>query len=265
VTSDVSPGSAHDAEDAAKTVDAGKARHSPSWVQSTQAARWAVALLLVLGALGVFCYWLSSGTELACQVVTVSNGAGGTPTKSTTTSTCGLPDIADFAYVLTVVAVLLLPDAQRLRIGGFEFERLSGKLDDQAQQLGRLSQQIANSITVNVGADQNAHDREGLSPNLIDMARDGFRERKDILDEVRGFLPESAELRDQLSALDHLEQRINAESWPDLIRGTLTADSLIEEARKAAADTLVRISEAADTADGEARSEQADSVISDYL
>jgi hypothetical protein len=182
----------------------------------------------------------------------------------TSTSTCGLPGVSDFAVVLAVVAVLLLPDAQRLRVGGFEFERLSTKLDEQTSEIGQLRQQVSNINTINIGADLGGHDREEAS-NLIGQARDGFRERKDILDEVRDFLPDTDEVREQLAELDALEGRISAESWPDLVRGTLLAADLIRLAGNTAADVLVRTSEAADTAEGEARAQRADSVIARYL
>ena len=35
--------------------------------------------------------------------------------------------------MLAAVALLLLPDAQRLKIGGFEFERLASKVDEQTR------------------------------------------------------------------------------------------------------------------------------------
>jgi hypothetical protein len=228
-------------------------------VDASRPLRWAVALLLVVASLGVFSYWLSAGTDLACQVVRVSSGAG----KVTTTSTCALPSVSDFAFVLAVVLVLLVPDAQRLRLGGFEFERLSTKIDDQTHEIGQLRQQVSNINTINIGADLLPHERE--DNNLISQARDGFRERKDILDEVRDFLPDTAEVREQLADLDALEVRINAESWPDLVRGTLLAAELIRRAGNTAADILVRTSRAADTAEDVALAQQAESVIARYL
>jgi hypothetical protein len=61
--------------------------------------------------------------------------AGG---KATTTLTCGLPDVTDFIYVLAAAALLLLPDAHRLKIGGFEFERLASKVDEQTREISQL-------------------------------------------------------------------------------------------------------------------------------
>jgi hypothetical protein len=218
-----------------------------SWVGSTRAIRWALALALVLGALAVFSYWLSADEHVACQVVTVTSGAG----SKTTTQTCSLPDVTDFVYVLAAVALLLLPDAQRLKIGGFEFERLASKVEEQTHEIRQLQQTV--STTINIGSD------------LINQARNGFRQTKDILDRVRGFLPQTDEVRDQLAAMDQLERRIDGESWPDLFAGIMTMHALIDVAARASAAAVLRTSEAADTAEGEDQAEDAESVISDYL
>jgi len=220
-----------------------------TWVESTRAIRWALALLLVLGALAVFAYWLFAGKDLACQVVTVTTA--GSPARTTTTQTCGLPDVTDLFYVLAAAVILLIPDAQRLRIGGFEFERLSTKIDEQTREINQLRQTV--STTVNVGSD------------LIIQARNGFRETKDILDRVRGFLPQTPEILDQLAAVDQLERRAANESWPDLFAGIMAMHTLIDAAANASAEALLRISEAADTVEEEAAAEEADAVISDYL
>jgi hypothetical protein len=217
-----------------------------TWVETTRAIRWALALVLVLGALAVGVYWLLAGTRLACQEVTVTTGTG-----TTTTQTCGLPNATDLLYVLAAVIVLLIPDAQRLRIGGFEFERLSDRIEEQTHEISQLRQTV--STTVNIGSD------------LINQARNGFRETKDILDRVRAFLPQTPEVLEQLATVDQLESRAAHESWPDLFAGIMTMHNLIDAAATASADALVRTSEAADTAEEEAQAEEAGPVISDYL
>ena len=219
-----------------------------SWVESTRVIRWALALGLVLGALAVFSYWLFGDEHVACQVVTVTNGS---PSKTTTTQTCSLPDVTNFVYVLAAVALLLLPDAQRLKIGGFEFERLATKVEEQTHEIRQLQQTV--STTINIGSD------------LINQARNGFRETKDILDRVRGFLPQTPKVQEQLAAMDLLERRIDGESWPDLFAGIMTMHALIDIAARASAAAVLRSTEAADTAEGEANAEEAESVISDYL
>lgn len=217
-----------------------------TWVDATRAIRWALALALVLGTLAVGSYWLLEGTRLACQVVTVTTGTG-----QTTTQTCGLPDVTDLFYVVAAVVILLIPDAQRLRIGGFEFERLSDRIEEQTREISQLRQTV--STTVNIGSD------------LINQARNGFREMKDILDRVRAFLPQTPDIQEELAAVDELERRAASESWPDLFAGIMTMHNLIDAAGRASAETLLRTSEAADTIEGEAQAEEAESVISDYL
>jgi hypothetical protein len=228
---------------------AARNREKSTWVESTRAIRWALALALVLAALAVFSYWLLANKDLACQVVTVTTP--GSPAKTKTTQTCGLPDVTDFVYVLAAVALLLLPDTQRLRVGGFEFERLSSKIEEQTHEIRQLQQTV--STTVNVGSD------------LINQARNGFRQTKDILDRVRSFLPQTPEVQDQLTAMDQLEQRAASESWPELFAGIMTMHTLIDAAARTSATALLRTSEAADTPEGEAQAEEAGSVISDYL
>ncbi len=215
-------------------------------MESTRAIRWALALALVVGALAVGGYWLLAGTRLACQVVTVTTATG-----TTTTQTCGLPDVTDLAYVLAAVAVLLIPDARRLRIGGFEFERLSDRVEEQTREISQLRQTV--STTVNIGSD------------LINQARNGFRETKDILDRVRAFLPQDPVVQEQLAAVDQLERRAAHESWPDLFAGIMTMHNLIDAAAASSAEALLRTSEAADSAEEEAQAEEAGPVISDYL
>jgi hypothetical protein len=235
--------------DVRKEGDLRKDGGKPGWVESSRAVRWGLALLLALGALAGFCYWLFADKHLACQVVTVTTA--GSPARTTTTSTCGLPDIADFIYVLAVVAILLLPDAQRLKIGGFEFERLSTRIEEQTHEINQLRQTI--STTINIGSD------------LINQARNGFSETKDVLDRVRGFLPDTREIAEQLAAIDDLAKRIDSESWPDLFVGIMTMHGLIDAAARESENVLLRTSEAADTAEEEAQAEEADTVLSDYL
>jgi hypothetical protein len=99
--------------------------------------RWLAALLLTGGALGIYAFWLFTGAHPVCQV---------TVAGSAVTKTCGLPDVTDFCYVLAVVAVLLLPDAKSIKIGGLEFVRLTNAVREQAAELDRLSQQVSQVV-----------------------------------------------------------------------------------------------------------------------
>jgi hypothetical protein len=172
-----------------------------------------------------------------------------TGSTRTVTRTCGLPDIADFVVVLAAVAVLILPDAQKLKVGGLEFERLSSRMEEQTRELQRLSQTV--STTVTVGSD------------LIGQVRDAFREAKDTLDRVREFLqPYDEATEKQLAAMDRLEQRIDAEFWPDLLAATISMNELSEEAKRRA---LLGRRNPAEIADDEASAQPARAIISDYL
>jgi hypothetical protein len=232
---------------AAAGTPAALAGAATGWIERTRAIRWGLALLLTVGALAVFGFWLTEGKDLACQVVTTT-----TPGKpAQIIQTCGLPDISDFAYVLVVVIILLLPDTQKLKIGGVEFERLSSTVEQQTHEIRELRQTV--NTTVNIGSD------------LVNQTRNGFAETKDILDRVRGFLPDTPEIRQQLDAMDLLESRIDGESWPDLFAGIMTMHGLIEVAARASAAKLITTSVAADTAENEAEAQEAEAVLSDYL
>lgn len=228
------------------TSEPGPRAPESGWVAATRAIRWALALALALAALGVFAYWLAAGADLSCQVVTTT-----TARATTTTRTCGLPDVSDFVYVLAAVVILLLPDVQRLRIGGLEFERLTNQVEQQTHEIRELRQTV--STTVNIGSD------------LVNQTRTGFAETKDILDRVRGFLPDTPEVSQQLAAIDVLESRIDAESWPDLFAGIMTMHSLIELAKVESAKKFVDEIRAGETPQNVANAEAANNIISDYL
>lgn len=230
-----------------ETGGAAAPEKTATWVDSTRTIRWALALVLALGSLAVFAYWLVAGEHLACQVVTVT--APGTAPRTTTT--CGLPDISYFVYVLAALVILLLPDAQKLRIGGLEFERLSSQVQQQTHEIRDLRQTV--TTTVNIGSD------------LINQTRSGFSETKDILDRVRGFLPDTAEVRSQLTAMDNLERRIDAESWPDLFSGIMTMHNLIEMAKAESRKRLADQIREAEAPQNVAQAREANTVLSDYL
>jgi hypothetical protein len=101
-------------------------------------ARWAAALLITGAALALYAFWLFTGTHPVCQVTTAASA----PVRKT----CGLPDVTDYIYVLAVVALLLLPDAKSIKIGGLEFERLTTAVREQKDEIGRLSQQVSQVV-----------------------------------------------------------------------------------------------------------------------
>jgi hypothetical protein len=84
--------------------------------------RRALAGLIVVGWLCLYLYWLAAGIRPDCHVTVVSQR--GQTSETTTTRSCDLPGVSGYIYVIAVVAILLLPDMQRVKVGGVEFERL---------------------------------------------------------------------------------------------------------------------------------------------
>lgn len=101
--------------------------------------RWGAALLLTVGALAAYAFWLFTDVRPVCQATTAASGA--------VTKTCGLPDVTDFIYVLAVVAILLLPEARSIKIGGLEFERLTTEVREQKEEIARLSQHVSQVVS----------------------------------------------------------------------------------------------------------------------
>jgi hypothetical protein len=186
--------------------------------------RWFLALLVVLGALAVFAYWLHTGMRLACQVTTVVH-AGGIPSSSTgtaTTTTCGLPPVSDFIYVLAVVGVLLIPDAGILKIGGLHFERLSNRIEAQSRELNRLSNTVHQ--TFNFGVTQAA---------LTEEVRAEVRRQKQSLADLESYLPTDDQTRSLVKNVNDLP--IDKAPLLELLHAGMIAQPLIEQARMALA------------------------------
>ena len=118
-----------------------------------RAARWVAAFLVVLAA--VIANF--TGTWTTCQVTTLTRAglpAASQFAKVETAKSCGGPGTLDWLGVLAIIGLLVLPDAQRLKIGGFEFERLARDVQQQTREIERLSQQVStvvqSSQTLNV-------------------------------------------------------------------------------------------------------------------
>lgn len=68
--------------------------------------RWCLAGLIILGVLIANVASLAGSIHLACEVTKVTRSGS---TSVTTTTTCGVPDITDYAPELAVVLLLLVP------------------------------------------------------------------------------------------------------------------------------------------------------------
>jgi hypothetical protein len=174
--------------------------------------RWAAALLVAFLALRVT-------QHDVCHLTTTSLSglpAGSPLPRTETTSSCtgvGFPDLAGY---LLVIAVLLLPDAVSIGIGGFRFERLTTKLDEVSREVGQLNQ------TFNIGRD------------ALDELRAGFRKQKAELDEVRESLPGDEHTTLQLRRVDEIARRSDDALPTEIVYASTTASALIEEAKRAA-------------------------------
>jgi hypothetical protein len=95
------------------------------FIRKCQPIRWGLATLILLGWLGLIGYWLFSDSQPACQVTTVTQSV---PAKVTTTRSCDLPSISDYAYLLAPAVLLILPDAKSIKLGGFGYESLTDEI-----------------------------------------------------------------------------------------------------------------------------------------
>ena len=210
-------------------------------------ARWTLAFLIVAGALSVSAYWVASGTRPVCTVATVTHmrAARSGSTGSETTQTCGLPNVSDYIYVLAVVGVLLLPDARSLKIGGFEFQRLTTEVESTRREIGDLRQTVtstvSNSLQVLVGTVRTA----------ADDLRATFRAQRSALDRVRYALPDDSQTTGQLEIIDGIARQINSDDLDleELIRAIGIMRSLVAQGQ------LIESGTQGDTVEGAAQAE----------
>jgi hypothetical protein len=125
-------------ESSSLTDGKNKVLAQPISIVPFQRLRWGIALLIVIISAGYMFFCLLTGAAPACQVATVT-----TDNHAVTTRTCGLPDVTNDVYLIAVVALLLLPDAKSIKVGGFEFQRLTGEIKEQADEINRLCQQVS--------------------------------------------------------------------------------------------------------------------------
>jgi hypothetical protein len=99
-----------------------------------------------VGGLVVNAYWLFTNGHPVCQVTTAASG--------TVTKSCGLPDITEYIYLLAVLAVLLLPEAKSIKIGGLEFERLTTAVREQKEEVAQLTQRVTQAVNTTLTIQQ---------------------------------------------------------------------------------------------------------------
>lgn len=138
--------------------------------------RWTAALILTLGGLAVNAYWLFTNGHPVCQVTMAASGA--------VTKTCGLPDITDYIYLLAVVAVLLLPEAKSIKIGGLEFERLTTAVREQKEEVARLTQRVSQAVNTTQSINQFFGAAEVAEAATAGDITEGSRPAEEVLGEL---------------------------------------------------------------------------------
>ncbi len=201
-------------------TDAESPKTSTAW-KVASVARWMAALVVAVLAL------LATRGDVCHLTTTNLGGLAATSQlpKTETVSACSGVGFSDAGYFL-VIAVLLLPDARSISIGGFRFERLTSKLEEVRKEVGALSQNLTQ--TFNFGAD------------ALNELRAGLRSQKAELDEVRESLPDDARIANQLTLVDDVARRSDDASPQDILHASITAATLIEEAKHAATAAVDR-------------------------
>jgi hypothetical protein len=208
-------------------TDADSPTTSTAW-KVASVARWIAALVVAILAL------LATRGDV-CHLTTTNLGglAASSPLpKTETVSACSGVGFSDLTGYFLVIAVLLLPDARSISIGGFRFERLTSKLEEVRREVGALSQNLTQ--TFNFGAD-----------TLNDL-RAALRKQKVELDDVQESLRVDARTANQLTLVADVARRSDDASLQDVLHAIITAATLIEEAKqaaKAAVDRSVTVSD----------------------
>lgn len=197
-------------------ADAKQPKKNGVWWAITSAARWGAALFVAILAL------LATRHDVCHLTTTSMTGLAATsPLPHTeTTSTCGGVGFSDLTGYFLVILILLLPDAKSVGLGGFRFERLSSKLEEVSKEVGTLSQNL--NQTFNFGVD------------ALNELRVGLRKQKADLDEVRDSLPPDERTTGQVALIDDVARRSDDASPTEIMYASITAATLIEEAKRVA-------------------------------
>lgn len=224
--------------------DTDEPAESTLW-KTFRVARWVAALAVALLAV------LAARHDVCHTTTTIRTGVS-TPSffpRTETTQACGGVGFPDLTGYLLAIAVLLLPDARSIGIGGFQFERLTSKVDQVSRDVGALSQTV--SQTFNFGAD------------ALDQLRVGLRKQKAALDKVRGSLPSDGRTSDQLKLVDDVARRSDDAPLTEVLGAIVAAGTLIDEAQRAARAEVDRSVSVSDT--DVATAQEAAQVLPDFL
>ena len=213
-----------------------------------RAIRWIAVLVVVVFAA------LSARQEVCHATTTVRTGLGSFTSlpKAETVNSCGSPGPSELIGYILIIAALLLPDARSLKIGGFEFERLTTEVAKQASGIEQLRQDIStvvsntNNLSVQVG---------DVTRLAFADFRAYFRTQRTVLEKIRPLLPGDPQTAAELSKVDEFATRIDADDLnpSELMEVLQSMHFLIAaklQASGAEGDTVVGAQKASDVLPG---------------
>jgi hypothetical protein len=171
--------------------------------------------------------------------------------KTETAQVCSGPGLPDLVGYFAIVALLLLPDAKSISIGGLQFERLTSEVEKVAKDVSELRQTVTTNISI--GA------------SFLDEMRNQFRNQKYTLDQLRGFLPSEARTIERLATIDEVSRDLDSAQFVTLFKVMATILDLIDEAKQATAAELARRAAAGETAEEIAGAQEAHEVVREIL
>lgn len=204
-----------------------------------RAVRWMAAVAVVVFA-------ARATQHDVCQTTgTIRTGLGvfSNLPKTAMSRRCAPPGLTDLVGYFAIIAVLLLPDARSIAIGGLQFERLSSQVEKVAQDVGAVRQ------VFNIGV------------SFLDDLKTNFKSQKATLDPLRGFLPDDPGTSEQLTAIDDVAQALDDAPLGALLGIVIAMEGLIQKGRQGAAEELARRAAEQDTAEEAAAGGEADEVI----
>jgi hypothetical protein len=225
---------------------AGPSKESRAW-RVFRAIRWTAALVVVVLVVRASQINVCSTTNATRTGLGIFSGLP----KTASSRVCTPPGLSDLVGYFAIIAVLLLPDAKSIGIGGLQFERLTSQVASVGQDVRELRQTVTTTITI--GA------------SLIDEMRTHFKTQKMSLDNLRGFLPSEARTAERLHTIDEFARGLDSAPLGSIIKEIGVMEDLIDEVKQATARELARQGAASDTEEEVAGAQEAQEVVREIL
>jgi hypothetical protein len=166
---------------------------------------------LAAAGVAVWC-WYATRHDICQVATTIGSGSTLLYPRTQATTTCAPASWPDFAPYLLLIAVLLLPDAQSIGIGGLKFERLTSQIERQTGEISQLRQQISTVVSASNALSVIFNQAAGHFADL----RDRFRSQKALIDKIRPLLPADPETLADLARVHEFAGRIDSEDFDPL-------------------------------------------------